>query len=155
MVAQVNAGGTGTLSNAPLTASSYVNTALRIAELADEDPGNVWSPQINTRYNFTSGASKGFFVGAAALWYDEQEIADTFSVATSTSPAVLTRAGYDIDSYTLVNAFVGYNRRFGKVQWQAQLNINNLFDEQVRLGGYTNGRYNAPRQIVFTNTFTF
>ena len=155
MVDRVNAGGTGTLSNTPLTAASYVNTALRLAELADEDPGNVWSPQVNTRYDFSSGALRGLFVGGAAIWYDRQEIADTFSVATPSSPAVLTRAGYDIDAYTLVNAFVGYSRRLGKVQWRGQVNVNNLLDKQVRLGGYTSGRFNAPRQILFTNTFAF
>jgi outer membrane receptor protein involved in Fe transport len=155
MVERVDAGATGTLSNTPLTSASYVNTALRLAELADEDPAEIWAPQINTRYTFNSGRAKGFFIGGAAIWYDEQEIADTFSVATPSSPSVLTRAGYDIDSYTVVNAFLGYSRRFGKVQWQAQLNINNLLDEQVRLGGYTNGRYNAPRQLVLTNTFSF
>lgn len=155
MVARVNAGGAGTLSGAALTPDSYVNTALRLAELADEDPANAWRPQVNARYNFTSGRLKGLYMGGAAIWNDKQEVADTFSVATPTSPAVLTRAGYDIDSYTVANVFAGYSRRFGKVHWQLQLNINNLFDEDIRLGGYTNGRFPSPRQLILTNTFTF
>lgn len=58
--------------------------------------------------------------------------------------------------YVLVNPFLAYRRRVGRLNWTLQLNVNNVFDEKVDVGnGYTWTRYTEPRQYVTTLTVGF
>ena len=55
-----------------------------------------------------------------------------------------------------MNPFVSYRRRIGRINWTAQVNINNLFDEVTDQGAqYRYPRYTDPRQIIYTLTAQF
>ena len=65
-------------------------------------------------------------------------------------PAITT------DDYVLVNPFVAYRRKIGRLNWTLQLNVNNVFNKKVDVGnGYTWTRYTEPRQYITTATVAF
>lgn len=156
MLAAVNAPGSG------FTTTDYENTTLVINNLRDDDPRDIWRPTVSTRYTFSEGRLRGGFVGGNLIWFDEQKIADTRAsdtidpVTLEVIPGQLTRRGFEIDAYTAINLFGGYTWRLKEGRsLQAQLNVNNVFDETPRLGGYANGRYPNPRQFLGTFTYNF
>jgi outer membrane receptor protein involved in Fe transport len=154
MIARVQASG-GTL-----TPAAYANTAARIQDLLEEDPPVVWRPNATARYRFAQGRLRRLAVGGSAFWNDFVRIpasyAATTVVAGQVIPGAMTRPGLKVPSYWTANLFVTYPLalRAGGT-WQLQLNVNNVLDRTPRLGGWANGRYPAPRQLIFTNTLTF
>jgi hypothetical protein len=56
----------------------------------------------------------------------------------------------------IVSPFLKYSKKFGKVRWTGQLNVDNAFNNvtnQGRIARYP--RYTEPRLITLTNFFRF
>lgn len=103
-----------------------------------------------TRYSFAEGAIKGLAVGLSARF-----ARGTPRVAQVINNLVVLPAGLTPDDY-VINPFVSYRRRFGRVNWTGQVNVNNVFDRVTEQGtAYRFARYTNPRQIILTNTFSF
>ena len=105
-----------------------------------------------TRYTFREGRLKGLGIGLSARWRKGNFINQNgFYIADElVFEEILAE-----DDYT-INPFIKYTRKFGKVSWTGQLNIDNLFDRvtnQGRVARYT--RLTNPRVISFTNTLSF
>jgi iron complex outermembrane receptor protein len=78
-------------------------------------------------YEFHTGTLKGVWFGAG-LTYRSAPIVD-YEVTTNAAGASV-RQIYHGSSNTLVNAMLGYKSRYrGRIPWQIQLNVNNVFDE--------------------------
>lgn len=147
-------------SNGALTPAAYANTAARIQDLLEEEPPVVWRPTATARYRFTQGKLSRLSVGGTFFWNDFVRIRPSYAATTVVAgqviPGAMTRPGFKVPAYWTANAFLTYPlalRTGGS--WQLQLNINNVFDNTPRLGGWANGRFPAPRQFLFTNTVTF
>ncbi len=129
-------------------------TALTREYLAEQDGSVAVTKRANasvtTRYSFTEGALRGFSIGAAARY-------------TRGKPrAVLNIAGVEVlpetttDDTVLVNPFIAYRRKWGRYNWTAQLNVNNVFDLKSDQGNsWRWPRYTEPRQFVSTVTLGF
>ncbi len=105
---------------------------------------------LTTRYAFTEGRLKGLTTGVAARYARGRDRAGVTISGVQVLPPITT------DDYVLVNPFVAYRRKFGRLNWTLQLNVNNVLDEQVDVGnGYTWTRYTEPRQYVTTLTVGF
>ena len=105
---------------------------------------------LTTRYSFTGGRLKGFTVGAASRWARGRDRVGVTISGVQVLPPITT------DDYVLVNPFVSYRVKLGRLNWTLQLNVNNAFDEKVDVGnGYTWTRYTEPRQYVTTVTAAF
>ncbi len=105
---------------------------------------------LTTRYSFTEGRLKGVTAGAAARWARGRDRNGVTISGVQVLPPITT------DDYVLVNPFVAYRRKQGRLNWTFQLNVNNAFDAKVDVGnGYTWTRYTEPRQYVTTVTLGF
>src|SRR5205814_4015822 len=102
------------------------------------------------RYSFTEGALRGFAVGAAARYQQGHSIAGISVSGVAVIPDKVT------DDMYIFSPFVSYRRKFRRVSWTGQLNVQNIFDRVSYQGNnYRNNRLTDPRQIVVTNTFSF
>ena len=55
-----------------------------------------------------------------------------------------------------INPFVSYQRKFGRITWIAQFNVNNILDKVTDQGAqYRYPRYTEPRQFIYTLTARF
>jgi outer membrane receptor protein involved in Fe transport len=117
--------------------SQYALTEAQLNALIRENPRTRNLPTIATRYNFVRGPIKGAFVGGNAAWRKVDLLAGRS------------------ETYVQADLLLGYGRRFGKVRWSAQLNVQNLLDKQTRLSDIPSVSYLAPRAFVLTNTFQF
>jgi outer membrane receptor for ferric coprogen and ferric-rhodotorulic acid len=105
---------------------------------------------LTTRYSFSEGRLKGLAVGLSARF-----ARGTPRVAQIINNVVVLPDGLTEDDYVF-NPFVTYRRKFGRVAWTGQINVNNVFDRVTEQGtAYRFVRYTNPRQIIFTNTFSF
>lgn len=105
---------------------------------------------LTTRYSFTEGRLKGVTAGAAARWARGRDRTGVTISGVQVLPPITT------EDYLLVNPFVAYRRKIGRLNYTLQLNVNNVFDEKVDVGnGYTWTRYTEPRQYVTTLTVGF
>jgi hypothetical protein len=105
---------------------------------------------LTTRYSFNEGRLKGVTAGAAARWARGRDRAGVTISGVQVLPPITT------DDYVLVNPFVAYRRRQGRLNWTFQLNVNNVLDAKVDVGnGYGWARYTEPRQYVTTVTVGF
>jgi hypothetical protein len=100
------------------------------------------------RYSFSQGALKGVGLGAAARWTQGRPRAALGGVATL--PAMTT------PDYIVVNPFLNYRRKFGRLAWTFQLNVNNVLQDNTDSGNsYTWARYTEPRSFLYTATVEF
>lgn len=105
---------------------------------------------LTTRYSFTEGRLKGFTAGASARYARGRDRAGVTIAGVQVLPPITT------EDYVLVNPFVSYRRKAGRLNWTLQLNVNNLLDVKVDVGNsYTWARYTEPRQFVTTVTAGF
>lgn len=105
---------------------------------------------FTTRYSLSEGALKGLALGLSGRF-----ARGTPRVAQIINNVVVLPAGLTADDY-VINPFVSYRRKFGRVAWTGQINVNNVFDRVTEQGtAYRFARYTNPRQIIFTNTFSF
>jgi iron complex outermembrane recepter protein len=95
---------------------------------------NLW-----TRYNFSTGALRGVYVGGGANFvYDQTILPD--------SPKSLNQ------TYTLVNALVGYSWAWRGGRMSLDVMGKNLADEHYRPSQSTRSR---PRELLCTLTGSF
>lgn len=100
------------------------------------------------RYSFTQGALRGVAAGAAARWTAGRPRAALGGVATL--PATTT------PDFVVVNPFVSYRTRIGKLGWSFQLNVNNVFNDDTDSGNsYTWARFTEPRHFISTVSVDF
>ena len=105
---------------------------------------------LTTRYSFPEGRLKGFTAGASARYARGRDRAGVTIAGVQVLPPITT------EDYVLVNPFVSYRRKVGRLNWTLQLNVNNLLDVKVDVGNsYGWARYTEPRQFVTTLTAGF
>jgi outer membrane receptor protein involved in Fe transport len=137
------------------------------------EQGRDWRANALTRYSFSEGKLRGTFIGGGYRWRSPDVIGYRASLTdnafkfTGAPDQVLVPALRNPirgRSLTETEAFVGYGRRLGrKVDWRAQLNVRNLFDNQdpiAQRANLTTGAtaiYTVPegRSFILTNTFSF
>ncbi len=108
------------------------------------------SMSFTGRYTFTQGALKGLAFGGSARFQQGKAIAGISVAGVLVIPAKFT------DDQYVVSPFASYRKKFGRVTWTGQLNIQNVFDRVSYQGlNYRNNRLTEPRQFVFTHTFGF
>jgi iron complex outermembrane receptor protein len=88
-------------------------------------------------YDVRDGGLKGFRFGGGAVFKDKVRPTATIN--------------WDNPSAVLVNAFLGYSRKFPSCTWSIQLNVNNVTDA-VYLNRY---RFIDPRTYAVTNRIRF
>ncbi len=114
------------------------------AEAADTT-ANRKNTNLTSRYTFTQGRLKGLAIGGSARYVFGKPWAAINVGGQTVLPAI------DTDDYFTVNPFVSYRRRFGKTEWTAQINVNNLFDKVTDQGSaWRYSRWTDPRQIITT-----
>ena len=126
-------------------------TSIQFLEDApNADPVERQNASITGRYSFTQGRLKGLAIGASSRYAEGRFRAAINIAGTEVLPRAKTKDEY------LINAFVSYRRKFGRVNWSGQLNVNNLLNEVNEQGSaYRFVRYTEPRRIAVTNTFAF
>jgi outer membrane receptor for ferric coprogen and ferric-rhodotorulic acid len=102
---------------------------------------------LTTRYSFTEGKFKGLAIGAA-FRYALGKIRNPALVnGVTVLPKIRT------ESYVLMNPFISYRKKLFNHHFTAQLNVNNLFDNDSDQGNsYTWPRRVEPRSYVTTVT---
>jgi iron complex outermembrane recepter protein len=119
---------------------------------ADADPNGQERHAMNVtgRYTFNQGALRGLALGGAARYQQGHSIAGISVAGVEVIPDKYT------DDIYVFSPFVSYRRKFGRVTWTGQLNVQNVFDRVSYQGlNYRNNRVTDPRQFVVTNSFTF
>ncbi|MFO1448977.1 MAG: TonB-dependent receptor plug domain-containing protein [Opitutaceae bacterium] len=129
---------------------------------------------LRTRYDFRAGRLKGLTVGVGTR-LRQGRVAGARSEYTFASGTDYTSTwnGRVVSSVSTVNASdqnvydlqVGYQLQVmkRKVRWNIQLNVNNVLDQDELIVNNVHPRtlvpityrYQDPRQIILTNTFTF
>jgi outer membrane receptor for ferric coprogen and ferric-rhodotorulic acid len=105
-----------------------------------------------SRYDFRSGPLQGFSVGGSVRW----------SRGARRNPGGLFITGVLVvperqnADECVFSPFFKYSRKFGRVNWAAQLNIDNVFNNVTNQGTTARyPRYTEPRLITLTNFFRF
>ena len=130
------------------------------------DEVREWRVNMVTNYTFRSGPLDGISIGGSTRWQSDAAIGypliesevlpDTFIMVGDVGNAF---RGDEEFSFDLT---CGYSKRFGKVNWQIQLNLRNLqnidSDEITVLiaqpdGSAAKARWKPPFQFQLTNTF--
>ena len=118
----------------------------------DAEPGGTerHTMTFTGRYSFTEGMLKGLALGGAARYQQGHSINGISVSGVEVIPDKFT------DDIYVFSPFVSYRRKFGRVSWTGQVNVQNVFDRVSYQGlNYRNNRLTDPRQIVITNTITF
>ncbi|MBI5690383.1 MAG: hypothetical protein HZC55_09835 [Verrucomicrobia bacterium] len=103
-----------------------------------------------TRYTFSEGRLKGFFIGGGANW--RQPTYRGNAVVIQGTPAVALWS----PSYYVVTLLGGYQTKIFNRPTSLQLNISNLLDKEYYLSASTNsGSWGAPRSWRLTMTTDF
>ena len=119
---------------------------------ADADSGIVPRHTLNftSRYSFTTGPLRGLALGGSARFQQGKPIAGISVAGMQVIPDKTT------DDQYVFSPFASYRRKFGRVAWTGQINVQNVFDRVSYQGlNYRNNRLTEPRQVIFTNTFGF
>ena len=113
-------------------------------------------------YTVPSGTFKGLRFGGTAnvAW----RLADYYYYPTGYSPTA-TRTLLYRPTKALFNVILGYERKFKKVTWSTQLNVDNVLNDYAvfirpnNISGYAGINQaiftNQPREWTWTNTFKF
>jgi outer membrane receptor protein involved in Fe transport len=117
---------------------------------------------FTNNYQFSEGWFKGLGLGVTARWDG------SIGTIWYNEPGSTVRKLYSQPNITpQINALVSYRRKLGRVEWQTQLNVNNVFNKYTwdawpdRASGFTveanitGAQYAQPRQFVWTNTLLF
>ncbi|MBE7537809.1 MAG: hypothetical protein HS122_05300 [Opitutaceae bacterium] len=127
---------------------------------------------VVTRYTLDHGRFKGAFAGAGYRWrsrsvvgYKSQVLPNEFPFAGIPDQIAVPDINLPVYGRPVneTELFFGYSRKLGrKVEWRAQLNIRNVFDDNGiipqranSVGAVTVFTIPEPRSFVLTNTFSF
>ena len=128
-----------------------------------------YSANLTTNYSFRGESRlRGLSVGGSlALSWKNRAYYYYETPLTAANALTLRRTLHYAPNRNQVNLTVSYTRKFGRYEWNSQLNINNVFDKydvgllpDVATGfnTATNIRatwYQQPRSFVWTNTLKF
>ncbi|MBI4624215.1 MAG: hypothetical protein HY736_13490 [Verrucomicrobia bacterium] len=104
----------------------------------------------NARYDQNLANTSLNLLGGAARFQQGKAINGISVAGVEVIPDKFT------DDVYVFSPFASYRRKFGRVTWAGQINVQNVFDRVSYQGlNYRNNRLTDPRQFVFTNTFTF
>jgi hypothetical protein len=132
------------------------------------DEVREWRVNFVSNYSFRDGPLKGFSIGASARWQSDAAIGypltdvqlESLQGATITIGDVLNP--YRGEEQYSFDMSCGYSKRFGKTNWQIQLNLRNLQNiDSDNLsdviaqpdGSAAKVRWDPPFQWQITNTF--
>ncbi len=123
-------------------------------QFLDDAPNAVATGRRNAnftgRYSFTRGRLKGLAIGGSGRYAEGRYMAAVNIGGFEVLPRAKTEDEY------ILNGFASYRRKFGRVNWTGQINVNNVLDEVSNQGSaYRFARYTEPRRITLTNTFAF
>jgi outer membrane receptor for ferric coprogen and ferric-rhodotorulic acid len=124
-----------------------------------------WHFNLVTDYTFRQGWLKGAKLGGAYRWQDREVIGYPVlaSANDSSTQAFDLAHPYRGPAETNVDAWIGYERKFGKkYTWRLQLNVNNIFAKKDLIpvtvqpdGSLAAGRIPPPRIWTLTNSISF
>lgn len=128
-----------------------------------------YSANLTSNYTFTGEhALKGVNVGGSlSLAWKNRAYYYYAEPVTAANSLTLRRTLLYAPDTQLVNVFIGYTRRIGRIDWSTQLNVANLFNRyHVRLlpnatTGFNQVNsigatwYQQPRAFMWTNTVKF
>jgi len=124
-----------------------------------------WRVNLVTNYEFTQGLLKDFQIGGAIRWQDK--VSTGYEVEVTPDGRVFPNLDRPFfgDAETNVDLWIKYGRPImnGKVDWQIQLNVRNLYrsnDDFIPVLTNPDGqdvifRNPPPREVFVTNTFRF
>jgi outer membrane receptor for ferric coprogen and ferric-rhodotorulic acid len=105
---------------------------------------------IFTRYEFATGALKGFYIGGGANWRQPTFRGNAVVVQGQPVQALWS------PSYYVVSALAGYRTRIFQRTTTFALNVDNVFDKEYYLSATTTtGSWGAPRSYRFAMTTDF
>lgn len=120
-----------------------VSTNLERMQLEVEDLRNAgtfgfnnrpWKGNFFTRYSFSEGKLKGFFVGGGVRWQSKNRVQRQVTGLTADNRAIYGPTLYGPEIFD-VDALIGYSSRmdlFGRrTDWRVQLNGYNVFDNDT------------------------
>ena len=120
------------------------------------------SMNFSNVYTFSKGKLRGFKVGGTVL--TSWRLGDYYYYPTGYTE-IAERELFSRPVSARFNAIIGYTKRFKKVTWSTQVNIDNMFNNYEvlirpnNIAGYAgvNGAiFTAqPRSYIWTNTFKF
>ena len=128
-----------------------------------------WRFNLVNNYNFTSGPLKGAFVGGSYRWQDKNVIGYGYTEAKARLSATTPDLGIlDVNkpfygpSESSFDLWVGYNKKFSKVDWRVQLMVRNVADKAHLIpintnpdGSIGSWRIADGQGWEITNTFKF
>ena len=123
-----------------------------------------WRFNVVTNYQFREGPLNGFSIGGAVRWQDEY--AGGFPNIVREDGLIIpdVSSPYLVEDDTAVDLTFGYRKKIGDINWRSQINVRNVqnwdnADIQLHRfqpdGTAARARFEPPRQIMWTNTFTF
>ncbi|MBK1875511.1 TonB-dependent siderophore receptor [Pelagicoccus mobilis] len=112
------------------------------------DPYAAHQINIVTNYRFQDGGMKGWNIGGSLRYRNTNYAGYTGSVSDGTRQLLKS------SDYTVIDLFVGYQKKFEHVTWKSQVNLKNVLDKEYFPGRYLS-YYGAPRQFIWTNTISF
>lgn len=155
----------GNTAQAQLNAQLLELFAAQSAEGTPQLEQRKWRANLITNYRFVEGALKGLSVGGAARWQDKYAIG--YALLENEDGIVVDDINkpYWSDDQLAIDLWVGYRRKvFRDIDWSIQLNIQNVnnwnSDHITAVRAQPNGdvarvRFDPPREIFVTNTFSF
>jgi outer membrane receptor protein involved in Fe transport len=123
----------------------YALTQARYDAILVEDPSSRASWNYTVRYDFARGPLKGARLGSYGSYRQGRWV----------YPA--GRPPLYFESYIPIGVFASYEWKIAdRYRAEVQLNVDNLLDDQTRLGsGYTGFSYLAPRKFTLASTLKF
>ena len=158
-------GGGGNVVNYSLLWADFWGLALERAIQFEGQPNpevREWRWNLVTNYSFTEGKLAGFNLGGAVRWEDSLPIGYKLTTDSGGRPiSDLSNPFFGEEVFNL-DLWVGYGRRlFDKVDWDIQLNVRNLNNDNLipivanpdgRIAIY---RISPPVTWSIRNTFSF
>lgn len=139
--------------------SPFPDNVYTIYAAGDKNTGfNKFSFNAQTNYTFSHGPLKGLGIFGDVRTFSENQAYYVFDPATG------TRSLYSVPSSTIFDAGLSYTFKIKRrYSWRTQLNVHNIFDtsDVLVMSSAANrnelmARLSAqPREIVWTNTFSF
>jgi hypothetical protein len=166
-------GGTNTSIATRYLAIVQTLNQMKQADGQKVENGRDWRLNLVTRYTVGEGRLRGSFVGTGfrfrspqVLGYLAANVKNEFPLPGAPAEVLVPARGRPLKGDTIreTELFLGYSRKLGRrVNWRAQLNIRNLFDDQdpmaqranIAAGFVTVYAVPEPRSFILTNTFTF
>ncbi len=138
----------------------------RAKENSSVSESRPWHFNLITDYTFAQGRLKGWKIGGAYRWQDQDAVGYPVlpgAGSTPTAPVYDFAHPYLGPAESNVDLWLGYERKFAKkYTWRIQLNVNNVFANKDLIpvtvqpdGSLAAGRIPPPRIWTLTNSISF